>query len=223
MSEVADIALIPENFEIEKCLLSPLSIYVSSDHEDNGFLICEECNKFVKKNKRPKYCIANNYCFGSPPECLLQLTDIERAILSPVKTHGYHFCYTGGQKHKLVGSLLHFKIDSMSILRSIAYLSAAEANIVVIIYGNLTEEQYKVVSEKNKVRIPMLVQAIDWLLENNDEWKKMNISEREYRKIIHDLNQMTIPEYNYKFELVENDDSEMESEEILDIFSRQNT
>ena len=64
----------------------------------------------------------------------------------------------------------------------------------------------------------MLIQAIDWLLENNDEWKKMKIEEREYREIIHYLHQMTIPEYSYKFELVENDDFELESEEVLDIF-----
>ena len=124
------------------------------------------CNK---KETNQKYCIASNYCFGSPPECLLQLTDIEQTIFSPVKMHGYLFCYTGGKKHKLFGSLMPFKIDSLSILSSIAYLSAAEANIVVIIYGNLTKEQYK----KNKVRLT-------WLLEYNDEWKKTNISQREY-------------------------------------------
>ena len=56
-----------------------------------------------------------------------------------------------------------------------------------------------------------------WLLEYNDEWKKTNISQREYREIIQYLHQITIPEYNYKFELVENDYLELESEEVLDI------
>ena len=80
--------------------------------------------------------------------------DIERTILSPVKTHGYHFCYTGGQKHKLIGSLLHFKINTTSILRSIAYLAAAQANIVVIIFGKLTKDQYKIASQKIKLGYP---------------------------------------------------------------------
>ena len=76
---------IPENLEINKCLLSPRSFYVNSDNDDNGFIICEVCLKCISKKKRPKYCIANNFCFGSPPQCLLQLTDIERIVLSPVK------------------------------------------------------------------------------------------------------------------------------------------
>ena len=209
---------VPENLEIHKCLLSPRSFYVNSDYEDNGFIICEVCLKCISKKKRPKYCIANNFCFGSPPQCLLQLTDIERIVLSPVKTHAYHFCYTGGQKHKMIGSLLHYKINPMSILQSIAYLAAAEANIVIIIYGKLTKEQYKTVSQKNQIRIPMMIEAIRWLLLHNTEWKAMNIQEDEYTELIHHLNQLTIPTIDHASEIVHGDDIVLESEEILDIY-----
>ena len=104
----------------------------------------------------------------------------------------------------------------MSILRSVAYLDASNANIVVIIYGNLTKDQYKIVSEKNKVRIPMLKEAILWLLQNNDEWKRVNITPDQYEEIIQRLNEMTVTKYNHNFEIVDNDDLETENDEVLD-------
>ena len=69
----------------------------------------------------PRYAIANNYCFGTPPTCLLELTDIELALLTPVKTYGYCFCYTGGVQKQLKGSLSYYKIKISSIVRSVMH------------------------------------------------------------------------------------------------------
>jgi hypothetical protein len=64
-----------------------------------------------------KFTIANNYsyCFGTPPKCLLVLTDIEPAYLTPVRTHGYCVAFTGRKCKKLKGSLLYYKADIASV------------------------------------------------------------------------------------------------------------
>jgi hypothetical protein len=46
------------------------------------------------KKMMPRFAIANNFAFGSPPECLLEFTEVELAMLTPVKTYGYCFSYT---------------------------------------------------------------------------------------------------------------------------------
>ncbi len=91
----------------------------------------------------PKYAITNNYCVGSPQECLLLLTDVELAVLTPVKTHGYCFTYKGGKRKKLEGSLSYFKVDMNSIARSVAHFDVLgmHQDIVIMLYGNMTPEQ----------------------------------------------------------------------------------
>ena len=129
---------IVNSLQIQYCLLSPRSFYNSSNPGQHGFTICKTCNDCLKKNKRPKFCIANNFCFGDPPLCLVELTEVERAVITPVKTHGFCFCYTGGQKLKLQGSLSYYKVETKTILTSIAHLQAVQANILVVVYGNVT-------------------------------------------------------------------------------------
>lgn len=130
------------SLQIEYCLLSPRSSYNILTNQDDGFDICKKCYQCLSKKQRPKFCIANNFCFGEAPTCLLELTDVERAVITPVKTHGFCFCYTGGQKLKLQGSLSYYKVESSVILKSIAHLKGVEANIVAVVYGNVTQKQY---------------------------------------------------------------------------------
>jgi hypothetical protein len=63
-------------------------------------------------------------------------------MITPVKTYGYSFCYTGGQKHKIMGSLAwYYGIDKDTIVKSIGALAAANANAVILLYGHLTCKQ----------------------------------------------------------------------------------
>jgi hypothetical protein len=71
------------------------------------------------------------------------LTDVELAVLTPVKTHGYCFTYKGGKRKKLEGSLSYFKVDMNSIARSVAHFDVLgmHQDIVIMLYGNMTPEQ----------------------------------------------------------------------------------
>ena len=144
---------------------------------------CRSCNKALEKNQMPKYAIANNYVVGSPPRCLLQLTDIELAFITPVKTYGYCFCYTGGFQKQLKGSLSFFKVKIESIVRAAMHFDVLGLanNVVILFYGKMTKEQQQRAREQNKLRTDKILDALKWLLINNSQWIDMNIDLEEIR------------------------------------------
>ena len=174
-----DIALIKE------MLLSPRGHYsTGTQNRSNGFVVCASCKYGVDRQQMPKYAIANNYCFGAAPPCLTCLNEAELAMLSPVKTWGYCFLYTGGEKKQLRGSLSYYKVKMESIARTIAQFDIAGLNkdIVVVLHGKMTQSQRSRALSKNKVRTMELLVAIEWLLLNNEEWRTQNISLNEIRQ-----------------------------------------
>jgi hypothetical protein len=95
---------------MSQSLLSPRATFVEkySDVEKNGYTCCKSCAKILNKkysDEIPKFCIANNYAFGMPSSELLELSDIELAMITPVKVFGFCFSYTGGVQKQLKGSL----------------------------------------------------------------------------------------------------------------------
>lgn len=209
---------IVNSLQIQYCLLSPRSFYNSSNFEVHGFNICKTCDDCLKKNKRPKFCIANNFCFGDPPLCLVELTEVERAVITPVKTHGFCFCYTGGQKLKLQGSLSYYKVETKTILTSIAHLQAVQANIIVVVYGNVTRKQYKLAQQKSKIRVEKIVTAVRWLLDYNKQWKSMNVTSQQYDDLINTIRTLSIPAINYKLHVTFDEDPIVESDELFHVY-----
>ena len=130
---------------LEDLLLSPRAQYI--EHRDgrrtDGFTCCRECKQSLGKNVMPMYAIANNYSFGSPPHELLTLTEVERAMLTPVKTYGYCFNYVGGKQKKLQGSLTYYKVKIESIVRTTMHFEVLNLhqNVLVLISGKMTPEQ----------------------------------------------------------------------------------
>ena len=150
---------------------------IGNRHADFGILVCKTCKDSLKKRTMPKMAICNGFYFGNPPECLLCLTEIERAFLTPVKTYGFCFSYTGGFQKELKGSLSYYKVKMSSIARTAAHFVTLGMtdNIVVLLYGKMTLEQKRKALGKNKLRTGHLLRAISWLCLNNSEWKKQNV------------------------------------------------
>lgn len=207
---------VKNDLKLDKCLLSPRSCYVQSHDDVCGFNICKTCYDCINKGRRPKFCIANNFCFGTPPNCLLDLTDIERAIITPIKTFGYCFCYTGGKKHKLVGSLAYYRLDTESIVQSIETLADVKATIVIILHGDLTEKQYEIAKKKNIINIEKLSIAIYWLRQHNSEWRAMNWSDRKYRTFITSLQNPEL--FEHKCNIVEDVEVSLEKSQSLHVY-----
>jgi hypothetical protein len=178
--------------QIAKMLLSPRASFIHhADHRKiDGYSCCISCKNSLKNGRIPKYAIANNYCVGTPPQCLIDLTDIELAMVTPVKTFGYCFSYTGGKQKQLKGSLAYYKVKMESIARAAMHFDVLglHNNIVILLYGEMTMAQISKVRQKGQIRTNYILRAIEWLLAHNDEWKKQKICLRDIkRKLVNPL------------------------------------
>jgi hypothetical protein len=169
-------------------LLSPRAMYIKSNggqsRSNFGFSCCTNCKSSLRKKCMPRYAIANSYFVGSPPQCLLDLSEIELALLTPVKTYGYCFSYTGGAQKQLKGSLCYYKVEMESVVRSVLHFDVLGLtnNVVVLLYGQMTVDQNKKAREKSRIRTAYVLRALKWLTINNVEWKSRNISLAEVRQ-----------------------------------------
>jgi hypothetical protein len=122
---------------MSEMLLSPRACYIRAESKNDcsGFSCCSTCKYSLQHKRLPCNAIANNYCFGTPPKCLQELTELELALLTPVKTHGYCFSYTGGAQKQLKGSLSYYKVNMQSIARAALHFDVLGLtnNIVVLL------------------------------------------------------------------------------------------
>lgn len=146
--------------------------------QQNGFTCCKICRKTLMVEQMPPYTIANNYCFGTSPPELVELTDVELALLTSVKIYGYCFNYTGGLQKCLKGSLTYYKIDITKIIRTVMHFDmlAMMQNIVIMLSGVMISKQYRKARCKNKIRTYYVLHAMEWLLYHNKEWQHKNIN-----------------------------------------------
>ena len=130
---------------LRELLLSPRGKFVcSSDRRRaKGVSCCLECKLVLSRQSIPPYSVANNFAFGSPPQELLDLSPVELALLTPVKTFGWCFAWTGGPNKKLKGSLTYYKVKIESIVRATTHFDVLGMTdkIVVMIYGTVTQKQ----------------------------------------------------------------------------------
>jgi hypothetical protein len=161
----------------DKIFLSPGTRVQQIDNVVIGLMSCTNCKRALERFMMPTNAIANGFYFGIPPECLTNLNEIERAFLSPVKTYGYCFSYTGGCQKELKGTLCYYRVKMSSIARTAAHFHALGMtdNIVILLYGKMTREQKQKAIQKNKMSTLHLMEAITWLCTYNAEWKKAGI------------------------------------------------
>ena len=209
-------------FEIDTCLLSPRATYLryvsfTSNNKKDGFTVCKICKNSLTSGNIPKFCIANNFCFGATPDCLLELTDIELAMISPIKTYGYCFSYTGGIQKQLKGSLSYYKISKENIVRAAAHFETLKlnCNVIVMLYGNMTPTQYKKAKNKSYIRPEYVVRAIKWLMINNIEWK--NLQQHFYRIIAALQDPIFIDNANQQASTTMENDQSIENTETFQI------
>ena len=67
-------------------ILSPRA-HVKKTETKLSISCCKNCYNELKKDIMPKFAIANGYQFGTPPQCMLELTDVELALLSPISNN----------------------------------------------------------------------------------------------------------------------------------------
>jgi hypothetical protein len=68
-----------------------------------GFSACSKCRNWILKKKLPFYAVVNRNFIGHAPKCLMSLSEVELAFISPVKGYGYCFSWVGGAQKCLKG------------------------------------------------------------------------------------------------------------------------
>ena len=197
-----------------KMFLSPGTQVIERSNEC-GILSCRTCKSNIQKHVIPVNAIANGYYFGTPPDCLLCLTEIERAFITPVKTYGFCFSYTGGFQKELKGSLSYYKVKISSIVTTVAHFVTLGMtdNIIVLLYGRMTREQKQRALQKNKMRTDYVLRAVTWLCEHNSEWIKAGV---DVETISERLRNPTLIDNSIIEERAEN--SNIEKTESIQIF-----
>ena len=101
----------------------------------------------------------------------------EAAFISPVRSYGYVFTYTGGKQRQLKGVLSYFKVEMESIARSALHFEIVgmEKHIVTLLYGPMTAEQKSTVKQKSTIQPNHVLRALKWLVQYNTEWKERNV------------------------------------------------
>ena len=157
---------------------------------------------------------ANNNMYGVLPKYLRDLSHDEAAFISPVRSYGYVFTYTGRKQQQLKGVLSYNKVEMESIARSALHLEIVgmEKHIVTFLYGPMMAEQKSTVKQKSTIRPNHVLRDLKWLVQYNSEWKERNIN---LSKIRESLQQLVVIDSTYA---VTSEDSNVETTESFEVF-----
>ena len=136
-------------------------------------------------------------------------------MITPVRTFGYCFSYTGGIQKQLKGSLSYYKVQFESIVQSALHFEALGLTntVVVLLYGRFTQEQCNK-AKKNKIRPNYILEALNWLMVNNSEWQKIEI---DLEKIRENLKNPTLID-NTSIEYDSENNNNVEQTETFEVF-----
>lgn len=140
--------------------------------------VCKGCKRSLEKKEIPKFAIANGFFVGTPPKCLLELTDIERAWITPVKTFGIVYIYTGGPMQQLQGTASFYKRQNTSIANAVAkleLLGLTKDGVSVVLLGSMTKDQIKKAKRNARIRPEKILNAVKWLIRNNVDWSSIDL------------------------------------------------
>jgi len=132
-----------------------------------GFISCKECHRAVTGTKtKVPWAISNGYHFGGAPKVLTDLSEVELALKTPVRSFGYLVLWKGGRSHKLKGTLGYYKGNPTAITATVG-LAALIADLindqlVTTLYGPMTHEQRTRAKKYGKIRPGKLKEAILW-------------------------------------------------------------
>ena len=155
---------------MEKMMLSKRSCY---HVKKKTLLFCVSCAGPIKHKKYPNKGICNGWFPGSAPQVLEDLTEVELALISPVRITGHIITYYRGEKgikgwHSLV------KCDLKSTVRTLRGMDGLDLpnKVVVILSGPMTAEQKKKIALKMTVRRDKCLLAIQHQIANNSLTKE---------------------------------------------------
>lgn len=145
-------------------LLSPRS----NLNESKGYSCCESCHNsmkpYLRDKKPPKFSIANGFVIGEIPTIKYiddngdrqelnvekDITEVMRALLSPTRTHGYIFGYTGGMHKSIMGHYQFFEMDQTKVGTAVNHIRHNEKrqHVYCMLSGRMTPNQKKIAKKQ---------------------------------------------------------------------------
>jgi hypothetical protein len=167
-------------------LLSP-----RSRKDNDGYIACSSCYnsmrpKDKKKKHPPKFSIANGFVIGTFPKKIKivsgpragefreinveddnDVSEVLRALVSPVRPYGYVFAYTAGQHESISGHYQFFEMDQPKIGGAMQGLSQTQQSVYAMICGSVTNDQRKIIRERVQIDTQKYVDIMTWLIEHS--------------------------------------------------------
>ncbi|KAF6744185.1 hypothetical protein DFP72DRAFT_826233, partial [Ephemerocybe angulata] len=143
--------------------------------DSNLTKICPTCHDSLKRNRRPKFALANFLWLGQVPDCLKDLTLGECALISRVR---YNRCVVRVLKGhaKMVANVISFEHPSKKIYERLPMPKEELADVLSIIYtgteppGDDDLKRTPVLVRKERVRA-----ALEWLKLNHKDYADLSI------------------------------------------------
>ena len=87
---------------LQSMILSPCALYVTfeDNRKTSGYTICRQCKYHLCRVDIPTIASVNNNKYGVPPKYLTDLSHVEAASISPVRSYGYVFTFMGGKQQQ---------------------------------------------------------------------------------------------------------------------------
>ena len=95
------------------------------------------------------------------------VSEVLRALVSPVRPYGYVFAYTAGQHESIKGDFQFFEMDQPKIGGAMQGLSQAQQSVYAMICGSVTNDQRKIIRERVQIDTQKYVDIMTWLIEHS--------------------------------------------------------
>ena len=168
-------------------------------NDKNEYSCC--CNCFNKMRpssitkKPPKLSIANGFAIGAVPNITWKddhgqkhtidveenVTDVTKALIAPIRTHGYVMAFTGGAHKSIQGHYQFFETDATTISGSLNHIQHThkKQHVYCMMSGRLTPNQRRRINEECKVDLNTYKELTKWFIERSGHpgFQQMTIPE----------------------------------------------
>lgn len=160
-------------------VLSPHAII---DRQNGSIVVCKACLNQMRDNHGrqdrskkfpPTQAICNGYLIGEPPQELVDLNEVELALVSKAQIYCQTWIFQGGIHQQIKGWHTFFKNRPHYHVASLQQLDWADlkGNILVVLCGPFTKTQKALTMKKVMVNPDKVIKAFEWLVQNNIHYK----------------------------------------------------
>ena len=138
--------------------------------------VCNTCQSFLKKNKKPPESLANLFWIGSIPSVLQNLTFAEKMLISKIR-HNKCLVRVSSGRAKMTANVIMFSNPTVKVYHALPPSRREISEILAFVFQGPVQP-----TESDIKRTPMLVRrnvvkdALEWLKLNHVDYEDLQIS-----------------------------------------------